>query len=326
MRSQDKYELIRQGTDSWNKWREKNPEADVILSEAKLSGAKLSGAKLSGANLSEAKLIGVNLSAADLSKANLSWAEVMVAALSGVDLTGADLTGADLTGADLTGADLTGADLDRADLSGANLSGANLSGANLSGANLNRANLSGAVLNAANLTRTQALETIFTEAELTGAHIEDWNINRATKLNKVICDYVYLKPDQKERRPHNGNFAPGEFTKLFQKALETIDLIFRERVDWDAIAYSFKKVEVENKDAEIDVYSIEKRGDGVLVVRLSVSSDSDKTKIYQDLTRFYELAHKTLEAQYQGLLEEQDKPINQLLNLVYQSNNKFSNC
>jgi hypothetical protein len=32
---------------------------------------------------------------------------------------------------------------------------------------------------------------------------------------------------KEERRPSSGNFATGEFTKLFQQSLETVDFIFR---------------------------------------------------------------------------------------------------
>ncbi|MEH2454173.1 hypothetical protein [Nostoc sp.] len=34
----------------------------------------------------------------------------------------------------------------------------------------------------------------------------------------------------------------------------------------DALAYSFKKVEIENQGAQLDVQNIEKKGDGVILV------------------------------------------------------------
>ncbi|PHM05674.1 hypothetical protein [Nostoc sp. 'Peltigera malacea cyanobiont' DB3992] len=66
-----------------------------------------------------------------------------------------------------------------------------------------------------------------------------------TNFTDVICDYIYLRQEQQERRPSSGNFSYGEFAQLFQKSLETLDLIFRNGIDWDAFAYSFKKLEVE---------------------------------------------------------------------------------
>jgi uncharacterized protein YjbI with pentapeptide repeats len=128
---------------------------------------------------------------------------------------------------------LNGANFEKQDLRGANLTQADLSKANLYRTYLRKANLRDANLADANLKRVQALSSNFEGAILTGACIEDWHINSQTNLNNVICDYIYLKDHHQERRPHdpNKNFAPGEFTKLFQKTLETVDLIFREGVD-----------------------------------------------------------------------------------------------
>jgi hypothetical protein len=36
------------------------------------------------------------------------------------------------------------------------------------------------------------------------------------------------------------NFDPGEFTKLFQKARVTVDLIFLHGIDWQAFLVSFQ--------------------------------------------------------------------------------------
>ncbi len=63
---------------------------------------------------------------------------------------------------------------------------------------------------------------------------------------------IYLCHCQQECRPSSGNFAYGEFAQLFQKSLEALDLIFRNGIDWDASAYSFKEVEVENQGAQLD--------------------------------------------------------------------------
>ena len=123
-----------------------------------------------------------------------------------------------------------------ANLREANLREANLREANLSGANLSEANLSGA-----DLERSQVIGTNFRNATLTGSCIGDWQINSETNLDEVICEYIYLdyeyiyldceyldnveKKEKKERRPINGNFDPGEFASLYQKIIETTDLI-----------------------------------------------------------------------------------------------------
>jgi uncharacterized protein YjbI with pentapeptide repeats len=336
---------LKQGVKTWNIWRLKGAN-DVDLSRVDLSradlrgaylrevclvGANLSGANLRGADLRGASLQGADLSGAKLRRAKLSWADLSRADLSEAKLSRANLSGAKLfeaklSGADLNGLDLNGANLNRLDLNGANLSGANLSGANLSGANLSEANLSEANLSEADLresslARAQALDTNFTKTILTEACIDEWHTNAATKLDGVVCTCIYLKRGEKERRPSDPSqtFAPGEFTKLFQKAQETVDLIFRNGVDWKAFAYAFQQLQIENEADELAIASIENKGDGVVVIRIKAAPTADKPKLHGDFMQVYEVVHKTLEAQYQARLEDKDKHINQLFALVQSS-------
>ncbi|WP_322657095.1 pentapeptide repeat-containing protein [Dendronalium sp. ChiSLP03b] len=206
------------------------------------------------------------------------------------------------------------------DLSNLNLVGVDLTNANLGGADLSRSLLHKANLQYSNLSEAQAIATDFYKATLTGVCIKNWGISPDTNFTDVQCDYVYLELDHKERRPHNGSFKTGEFNDVFQKTFETIDLIFRNGIDWDAFAYSFKKVEVENQGAQLDVQSIEKKGDGVILVRVAVAPDADKAKIESEFMQGYEFAVKALEAQYQGRLEDKEKIINQLFSTINQQN------
>ncbi|MBN3993001.1 MAG: pentapeptide repeat-containing protein [Nostoc sp. NMS2] len=344
MANEEHLAILTKGVEVWNEWREKNLRVNADISGANLNGINLSGANFSGAFLNKTNLSKTNFSRANLSSANLSRAFFVEANLtnanfSEVDLIEADLTQADFSGTNLTGANLTGANLSKTNLSQTNLSQVKLNGAKLIEVNFSRANLrkldlsgvdlswfnfSEADLSEAKLIRTQALNTNFCKAVLTGACIEDWHTNSTTNLKGVICDYIYLQGNQKERRPSSGNFAPGEFTKLFQKSLETVDLIFRNGIDWDAFAYSFKKLEVENQGAKLDVQSIEKKGDGILVVRVAVSPDADKAKIHSEFIQGYEFAAKALEAQYQARLEDKDKVINQLFSSINQLNRQLA--
>ncbi len=221
--------------------------------------------------------------------------------LSGADLSGDNLSRANLLEAKLVGANLILANLIEANLNRVDLKGANLIEAVLIGANLIDANLNGAYLCRANLGQVQAFHTDFTGAELTGACIEDWSINVQTKLDDVECDYVYLKYPEQMRCPSdpNRNFEPGEFTKLFQKVLSTVDLIFRNGVDWQALLISLEKLRVEAGGAELSIQAIENKNDGAFVVRVNVPTEADKAEAEKFLKQEYESALKTLEAKYE---------------------------
>ncbi|MHC5860963.1 pentapeptide repeat-containing protein [Nostoc sp.] len=317
--------------------------SNINLSRANLEGADLDNANLDDAFLQNAYLKRVNFSGASLKNSILKKSVISNAIFRGADLTLADLSETEICNANFAGLEISG-NIVNCNLSGTNLTMANLSEAYLYGSNFFKANLteanltkaslvntvicnanfSKALLYQANLKISNAISANFSHATLTGACLEDWLINSSTNFDSVICDYIYLRQNQQERRPSSGNFAPEEFTKLFQKSLETVDLIFRNGIDWDAFAYSFKKVEVENQGAQLDVQSIEKKGDGILVVRVAVSPDTDKAKIHSEFMLGYEFAAKALEAQYQARLEDKDKVINQLFSSINQLNRQLA--
>ena len=200
-------------------------------------------------------------------------------------------------------------------LRGANLQGADLKSANLKDADITEATFEGAYLEWANLTRNQAIDTDFTNAYMTGACVEAWNIESTTKLDNVDCRFVYLlenpKPgtDDKERRPSSGEFGKGEFTKLFQEVLNTVDIIFRDGIDWKAFIQSFQQVQVENEGTELSVNSIENKGDGVFVIKVNTPPNADKEKIHSKLVQRYEEQLKALESRYNLELEAKDRDI-----------------
>jgi uncharacterized protein YjbI with pentapeptide repeats len=204
---------------------------------------------------------------------------------------------------------------------GANLKGANLIGADLKEANFNNADIiqatfQGANLEWANLTLTQAVGTNFTKAQMTGACVEAWNIESTTILDNVDCRFVYLlkdpKPgtDDRERRPSSGEFQPGEFTKLFEEVLNTVDLIFQNGIDWKAFVNAFDQVQNQNRDTELAIQSIENKGDSVVVVKVAVPENADKEKIHSDFTQNYQLSLAAVEEKYKAVLQAKDEEIN----------------
>jgi uncharacterized protein YjbI with pentapeptide repeats len=197
----------------------------------------------------------------------------------------------------------------RANLRGANLAGVNLNQANLKWADLSEASLKQANLKEANLREVLAIGTDFAGATLTGACLEGWNISDTTNLQNVDCQFVYLKGDQQERRPSSGDFAPDEFTKLFQEVLSTVDLIFRNGVDWKAFVAAFQQVQVQNEDTPLKIQSIENKGEGVVVVRVHVPPDTNKEKIHSEFNQQYDLALQALEAKYRAELQARDGEI-----------------
>lgn len=202
-----------------------------------------------------------------------------------------------------------GQDFTQAYLRGAYLEGANLQAANLRLADISEASLQYANLAGANLTEVNAVNADLRHATLTGACVENWNIDATTQLDEVDCQYIYLLNGQKERRPSSGEFQPGEFTKLFAEMFDTVDLIFRNGVDWKAFIAALKEVQVQNEDTPLQVQSIANKGDGVIVVKVHVPPDTDKEKIHQEFNQNYQLQLAAIEAQYKAQLTAKETEI-----------------
>ncbi|MDX2099122.1 MAG: pentapeptide repeat-containing protein [Leptolyngbyaceae cyanobacterium bins.59] len=325
MANQEQLIVLKKGVTAWNEWRERNSRTQVDLSDANLSMLDLVGANFSLADLMGAKLIGTNLTGAKLMGADLSRADLREAFLGRADLCGADLQEADLRSTTLIGAnlsrtnlggthlreaDLRGSNLREADLRGANLSDVKLMGADLRDTKLRRANLSRsdlkeakltgadlrgtdfteAKLMGADLTSTQALATNFTAAKLTRACLENWNINSATQLDDVVCDYVYLRSNDQGRCPRTGSFAPGEFTQLFQQSISTIEIALIAPVNWVALSIALIEIETEQAEAQLVIQRLEYAKDDRVVLVLGVAAKTDVSHIRDQFLQRYEAA------------------------------------
>ncbi|MDY6807353.1 MAG: pentapeptide repeat-containing protein, partial [Cyanobacteriota bacterium] len=290
-------------------------EKHAILHQIAVFIAAIGGTSFRNANLTDANFTKATLKSADLRKANTTktlWRQAKhleLARTSDTILINPKVRDLLITG-DGYQKSYTGANL-----RGANLIGANLSYADLKAADISEATLQAACLDWANLTEIQAIGTDFTYAQMTGCSLENWNIDTTTKLNEVESRFVYLlehpKPntDDRERRPSSGEFSDGEFTKLFEEVLNTVDLIFRNGIDWQAFMSSFKQVQVENEDTELNIQSIENKGEGVVVVKVSVPEETKKEKIHSDFVQIYDDTVRKLEEKYQAELEGKEGEI-----------------
>ncbi|MEM9090460.1 MAG: pentapeptide repeat-containing protein [Cyanobacteria bacterium P01_F01_bin.53] len=389
MANEEHVELLNQGMEKWNTWKEKNPKIqadlrdidlnfadlrgfdlrDVYLKGAYLLGTNLSKANLQGADLRKVNLEEADLSRADLSRADLSGADLRNANLNEANLKGADFSGAELSDLNLSGFDLRGArlrgtylinsiligaSLYRADLRDANLRDADLRGADLSRANLSRADLRGTHLRGthlrgihlcethlrgfelsgfdlsdtnlsrADLSKAQALGTSFKGAIFTGACIEDWNINSSTEFDSAICEYVYLKCDQRERRPREGAFKLGEFATLVQQAADTVDLIFKDGIDWQAFFQSFQDLRNQYSDQDVSIQAIEKKRGGAFVIRLEVPPEVNKAAVEEKAKALYGEQLQQIEGRYQKLLQLQGQQLDDYRAQVQQQQSQNS--
>jgi uncharacterized protein YjbI with pentapeptide repeats len=207
---------------------------------------------------------------------------------------------------------------------GANLQSANLDEVDLRNADLTRANISGATLREAklinaNLNESIVLNTDFTESDLTGACLEAWNFDSHTNLTNVKCQYVYLLRNEGERYPSSGEFFSGDFTKLFQKVIDTVDLIFHDDIDRQAVVSAIREVKVKYGNFEIKVCSVEEKN-GLLIVRVNVPPDLNKEDFHRLTMELYRIKGQLLQANDE-ISYHRSKPGNIMIN----SGNNASN-
>ena len=301
-------------------------ENHAFIRRITIATAAIGGTNFQGANLTEANFTKAILKNTVFIKANLThtiWHQVKKLELARLDNTILDnpavrdllidrnpsnnsYENAYLEGAYLVDVDVKGVNFKNANLNKANLRRANLSKADLTEANLTETNLTEACLEESILTKAQAIGTDFTQAYFTGAcGLGTWNIDGTTKLDEVNCRFVYLddKPETKASKlPQSGEFGRGEFTKFFQVVVNTVDLIFRNGLDLEALCATLRDVQ-DKQNTPLEIQNIENKGDGFVVVKVSVSEQADKAKIHSELKQSYQQQLKIIEARYQEKLE-----------------------
>lgn len=122
-------EILKQGHEVWNKWREENPE---IVPD--LSGENLEGTNFDFMNLEHAKFVNSELNDSRFVDSNLRYADLRGAELMSCLFLRSDLRNANLNSADLIWTSLVDSDLSSSKLHGAFLANTILGNANLSNA------------------------------------------------------------------------------------------------------------------------------------------------------------------------------------------------
>lgn len=161
-------------------------------------------------------------------------------------------------------------------------------GANLDGFNLSGLNLRGAVLDRASLVGTDLRRADLREASLTGACIENLQIDTETRLDGISCKYLYLTASRQKRFPQTGSFAPGECSLFLKIALNTVDVIFPDGIDWPTFHKAFQALRASYNSTDIAIQAIEKKRNGDFLIRLEIPIGFDLKQVKTDLRSQYE--------------------------------------
>lgn len=199
MANEEQLQILKQGVEVWNAWRNENPDVEISLR---------------GADLRQADLREVNF--------------------AGGDFWRTDLRVANLSGANLQHAYLDNVYLIRADLRNANLYKANLCNAHLDLAWLQNANLHSAILHRARLIGANFSQATLTGAWLYGTARDDWSIDGIT-CDFIYWDAGGKERIPKNRNFHRGEFEElykqlPTFAYYFERGFTPLDTVIMDQI------------------------------------------------------------------------------------------------
>jgi uncharacterized protein YjbI with pentapeptide repeats len=166
MASPEHLDILKQGVDVWNQWREVHLDIIPDLSSADLSNLDLRSANFSYTNLSHSDLKYSNLVEAYLTHANLSHAFLINVPLMEADLSYTNLSHILLHTCRLKHADLSHANLSNAQTNETDFSYVNFEGADFREASFSGANFCGVTLSYVDFSNASVEYTIFAEVDL----------------------------------------------------------------------------------------------------------------------------------------------------------------
>lgn len=284
---------------------------------AAIGGTSFRGADLTNANFSAAKLKSTDMRGATLTRIRWHGAKMLDRIRPGNSYLQTTQVRQWLIGKGID------KNFDSQKLQGINFQGADLTDASFIDANLNEANLQDADLSRAKLVQTQLDRTDFTGVTLTGAFIEDWGITSNTKLDRVRCEYVFMRlpttenPEPRRKPDNRGEvFEGNDFADFIKPIFDTLDLYHNQGVDPRAIAISWKQLAENHPDAKLQFASMEVKGEDNFLLRLKTAPNADLSQLSAEYFETYNQLKTLAEAKYKQVIAEKDSRIQALANMV----------
>ena len=164
----------------------------------------------------------------------------------------------------------------------------------MTNANLNEANLKGADLTNANFKLTRVFGTNFTQAEMTGACLEQLQYDSTTIFKQVVCQFIFLQEKEdangnRKRNPRDPdrNFAPGDFEKHFQQTANILPILLHHPVDRQKLNFALQNLI--NKEPKISLDSIALKENNDVLINLKVPENADEGKTESEFFKVYQL-------------------------------------
>jgi uncharacterized protein YjbI with pentapeptide repeats len=318
----------------------------TLIQSIAIAAISQGGTKFRRANLTDANFTAATLKSADFRQANLTrtnWYLAKQLEQARCDRT--YLEDPQIRQLAVT-KDGQGKHFEHLNLHGLNLKDANLKDAFFIGADLSEATLENANLTGARLVKTQLYQANLSGTSLTGAYIENWGISTDTNLDNVKCDYIFMqlptaadpdpcrKPDNKKENFKEGDFA--DFIAPIIKTLDlyhtqnldlrevgikfkTLDLFHYEGIDPSAAAIAIKQLIEQHPEAELEVISLEGRGNEKIRLQAKVAGDTNRSELNAEYFAKYQQIKSLPYSDMQSLLtgmEEKDERIRGLEKLL----------
>lgn len=180
--------------------------------------------------------------------------------------------------------------------------------------------LKGADLSGAFFVQTKLADADLSESDLTGACIDNWDIQRTTKLEGIACKYVFMRyqdGDKRNRIPlGNEEFNDNGFENFVRSLLDTLDLYHKQ--DFDPVASLLALKELRKKHKELlTIVVLENRDNGFLI-KIQTSGRNENITLERDYFDRYKIHLNSASKLTDTFPQEENKFLTVLSNLVEQ--------